>query len=335
MPLTIRSVAERVRRRLRPECTVFVFSGGGNLGATQVGMLRALLEAGIRPDAVLGCSVGAINGAAFADRPDIAGVARLERIWRRLADGDPDIMPNRKLLPLAAQLARRGPALHTQDRLEALLRAELGELTFAQLRVPFACVAADVDRAEPYWFDEGPLLPALLASAALPGVYPPVHLAGRRFFDGGVVNEVPIGHALALGATRVVLLHVGHLDERELDEARRPFDVLAHAYWTMRAARLDDELAHVPDDVELLRLPAGSTPRLRFDDFSRGPELSAMAYEASSHYLRTGLLPVPRPGPVSTDAAAEDAQESSDGSRSMEEGPDGSAVERSTSSTQR
>lgn len=311
----LRRVGRRLAHRFRTERTVFVLSGGGNLGAVQVGMLRALVEADVRPDAVLGCSVGAINGAAFAARPDLAGVTRLERIWQRLAERDPDIMPNRRLLPLAAQLARRGTALHGQERLGELLLAELGDLRFGDLAVPFACVAADVDTAAARWFDDGELLPALLASSALPGVYPPVTIGDRRYFDGGVVREIPVGRALDLGATRIVLLHVGHLDQRELDDARRPFDVLAHAYWTMRAARLDDELARVPDDVELVRLPAGSTPRLRFDDFSRGPELSETAYRAASHYLRTGTVPAPAAGPVSDgDEPAEvfDAVESLD-----------------------
>lgn len=296
---TLERLGQRLTRWRRPERTVFVLSGGGNLGAVQVGMLRALVEADIRPDAVLGCSVGAINGAAFAARPDLSGVTRLERIWQRLAERDPDLMPNRRLLPLAAQLARRGTSLHDQGLLGDLLDAELGDLDFADLAVPFACVAADVDTAAARWFDEGALLEALLASSALPGVFAPVTIGDRRYFDGGVVREIPIGRALELGATRIVLLHVGHLDERELDDARRPFDVLAHAYWTMRAARLDDELARVPDDVELVRLPAGSTPRLRFDDFSRGPELSETAYRAASHYLRTGTVPAPEVGPVS------------------------------------
>ncbi len=304
MPLTATAASwpaplRTLRRRFRQERTAFVFSGGGNLGAVQTGMLRALVEQGIRPDLVVGCSVGAINGAAFADQPNLRGVLRLERIWQRLAEGDPDIMPNRGLLPMAVQLARRGLSLHTQDSLRQLLVDELGEIRFADLDLPFACNATDLDRATEVWFDEGDLIEALLASAALPGVFPPVTVGEQRCFDGGVVREIPIGRAVEMGATTIYLLHVGHLDRRDMDEARRPFDVVSHAYWTLRAARLDDELARIGEGIELIRLPAGSTPRLRFDDFSQGPELARLAHTASAHFLQTGELPVPVAGPDS------------------------------------
>ncbi len=265
--------------------TAFVLSGGGNLGAVQVGMLRALVERDVVPDLVVGCSVGAVNGAAFAAEPGIRGVHRLERIWSRLADGEPDIMPNRGLLPMAVQLARKGPSIHSQDALHQLLTDELVATEFENLAVPFACVACNLDTAGEHWFDSGELIPRLMASAALPGIYPPVELDGVRFFDGGVVNEVPLGRAVELGATTIYLLHVGHLDDRAMDQANRPFDVLAHAYWTLRANRLDDELARLPDHITLHDLDAGPIPKLRFDDFSLGRELIDAAYESTSSQL--------------------------------------------------
>ncbi len=261
--------------------TAFVLSGGGNLGAVQVGMLRALVEHEIKPDLIVGCSVGAINGASFAARPDLEGVRRLERIWTRMADGDPDIMPNRRFMPVAVQMGRKGSSVYTQDRLRQLIEDEMIARSFADLEVPFACIATDLDQASEYWFDDGELIPALLASSALPGVFPPVTLDGRRLFDGGVVNEVPVHRAVALGATTIYLLHVGHLDDRAMDDADRPFDVLAHAYWTARANRLDDELSRLPSNVVLHRLPAGEIPRLRFDDFSKGRELMDRAHLSS------------------------------------------------------
>lgn len=265
--------------------TAFVLSGGGNLGAVQVGMLRALVERDIEPDLVVGCSVGAINGAAFAAEPNIRGVHRLERIWSRIADGDPDIMPNRGFLPIAVQMARKGTSIHTQDALEQLLNDELVARSFDELALPFACVAANVDTAGEVWFDSGELVPRLLASAALPGVFPPVTIGDVRYFDGGIVNEVPLRRAVDLGATTIYLLHVGHLDDRAMDDANRPFDVLAHAYWSMRANRLDDELEQLPDHIELVDLDAGEIPQLRFDDYSQGRELADSAYHSVSSQL--------------------------------------------------
>ena len=294
----------RARRRLRGDRVAFVLSGGGNLGAVQVGMLRALAEAGIVPDLIVGCSVGAINGAAFAAEPDLAGVERLDRIWRRIAEGEPDLMPSRRL-PVLAQMARRGDALHDPGPLAELLDDELPTRTFAGLRVPFSCVATDVGTATEHWFDDGRLVPALLASAALPVVYPAVEHGSMTLIDGGVLNELHAAKAAELGATTIYVLHVGHLEGRDV-AVDRPFDAAVRAYWTARRYRLEDDLRRIGERCIVHRLPAGSSPRLRFDDYSQGAELADIAYDASSQYLRTGRSPVPRFGPVSKRRAEDD-----------------------------
>ena len=102
----------------KPKRTAFVLSGGGNLGALQVGMLRALFERRIRPDLVLGCSVGALNGAAIAAEPSLATVGRLQDLWRDIADQD--VMPA-GLLPTTVQLARKGVSLHENANLRRVI----------------------------------------------------------------------------------------------------------------------------------------------------------------------------------------------------------------------
>ncbi len=288
-----------LRRRLTggTRKVAFVFSGGGNLGAVQVGMLRALAEARIVPDIIVGCSVGSINGAAFAAEPNMDGVERLDRIWRRIADGDPDLMPSR-FMPIAAQMARKGEAMHDPDRLADLPDDELKTKTFDGLQIPFHCVATDLESASEYWFDSGRLVPALLASAALPAVYPAFEYRGRMLIDGGVLNEVHTARAVELGATELYVLHVGHLEDRAMD-VQRPFDSAVRAYWTARRFRLEDDLGNIPSHCVVHRLPAGSKPRLRFDDFSQAGELSDLAYQATSQFLRTGRSPSPVTGPVS------------------------------------
>jgi NTE family protein len=263
-------------------------------------MLRALAEARIVPDIVVGCSVGAINGAGFAAEPNLAGVERLDRIWGRLTDGDPELMPSPRFMHVAAQMARKGEAIHDPERLARLLDEELVAKTFEQLRVPFTCVATDLETADEYWFATGRLVPALLASAALPAVYPARDYVGRTFIDGGVLREIHTHKALELGATDIYILHVGHLDERTSD-VQRPFDAAVRAYWTARRYRMADDLRRLPEWCTLHRLPAGSNPRLRFDDFTQGRELARLAYEASRQYLRTGHSPVPVEGPVSVE----------------------------------
>lgn len=292
---------ESLRRRLRRPKVAFVLSGGGNLGAVQAGMLRALYEHQIIPDVIVGCSVGAINGAAFAAEPNQRGLHRLERIWARMADGNPDIMPNRGFLPLAVQMARKGASLHSQDELKVLLESELLDGDISDLAIPFSCVATDMDSAEEWWFQEGPLLPALLASSALPGIFPPVEIDGRTFYDGGVVREVPLPSAVELGATKIYLLHPGHFGGKSSDDVVRPFDVLIHAYWTARASRLEEEIDNLSDSIELVRLPAGDFTELRFDDFSQGRELSQVAYEASHQFLSRGEDEETEPEPEDPD----------------------------------
>jgi len=296
-------LAERGRRaidRIRGKRQIaFVLSGGGNLGAVQVGMLRALDEHGVRPDLIVGCSVGAVNGAAYAAEPDHRGVERLDRIWGRIADGDPDLMPTSRFTHPTVQMARKGESIHDQSRLEQLLDDELAAKTFSQLTIPFTCVATDVDMADEVWFDTGRLIPAILGSAALPAVYPAKEYAGRTLIDGGVLKEVHTEKAVELGATDIYLLHVGHLQGRGM-EVQRPFDGAMRAYWTARRYRLAEDLRQVPDSCEIHVMPAGSSPVLRFDDFTQGRELAQLAYEASIEYLRTGISPRPVSGPRSS-----------------------------------
>lgn len=287
-----------VDRLLRRPTVALVLSGGGNLGAVQVGMLKALAEAEVKPDLIVGCSVGAINGAAFAAEPDGRGVERLEHIWGRIADADPDLMPSSRFVHPTVQMARKGESIHDQRRLELLLDEELAAKTFTQLTIPFSCVATDVETAEEVWFDRGRLVPALLASSALPVVYPARHFAGRKLIDGGVLREIHIHRALELGATEVYLLHVGHLEERSV-EIQRPFDSAMRAYWTARRYRLAEDLRQLPSHCVLHRMPAGSSPVLRFDDFSQGRELTKLAFEASRAFLATGTAPRPKSGPRS------------------------------------
>ena len=165
--------------RRNQQRTAFVLSGGGNLGALQVGMLTALAEHDIVPDVVLGCSVGALNGAAYSRAPTRAGVQRLADRWRDIES--PTLMPS-SLVPNALQLLRKGASLHDNQGLRETVEAMLGDqLTFESLAVEFQCVATNVDTAMAEWFTEGQVVPAVLASAALPAVYPPVELDGVRY----------------------------------------------------------------------------------------------------------------------------------------------------------
>src|SRR5947209_3760349 len=135
--------------RSSPQVAV-VLGGGGLLGAHEVGMLRALAERSIRPDVVLGTSVGALNGAMFAADPSPAGVARLIELWcqnQGLAGGS--------VLRRISTLARSGTHLQSLSEVHERLVEALPVQEVEQLAVPFQCVAASIERAAEHWFDRG------------------------------------------------------------------------------------------------------------------------------------------------------------------------------------
>ncbi len=258
-----------------------VLSGGGNHGAVQVGMLRALVEHEIRPELVLGCSIGAINGLAYAQEPTISGVARLEELWRGLEN---DAVFPSGWLPNAVALARRGEAIHSNDRLRGLISGMAKVSTFEEVAIPFQCVATDVEGVREAWFASGPVVEPILASAALPAVLPAVTIDGVRYLDGAVVNDVPISRAVALGARTIYVLHCGTID-RPRPEPKRPLDVAVQAYWLARHHRFKRDLETLPDGVEAIVLPTGQPQSLRFNDFTHSAEMIRAAYAATDRFL--------------------------------------------------
>ena len=257
-----------------------MLSGGGNLGALQVGMLQALVEHAVVPDVVLGCSIGAMNGAAFALEPTSAGMDRLRAHW---LDGE-SVIPSTRL-PSVVQLVRKGESLHSSDGLRRSLEVLLGPTRrFDDLELPFECIAAEVETAAEHWFREGYLVPAILASAALPAVFPVVTIEGHRYVDGGVVDNVPISRAVELGCREIYVLHVGRHGKPDA-EIRRPIDAAMQAYWVARNGRFARDLAAMPDGVEAIILPPGDRPDLRYDDFSRTVELITRGYDNAMGFL--------------------------------------------------
>jgi NTE family protein len=266
----------------------FVLGGGGVLGANEVGMLHALAEAGIRPDLVLGTSVGALNGVFLAAHGDTeAAVAELTAVWR---DGVAAEAFGGSLLGRVRTLARSGTHLHSNQPLRRLLKA-LPVEHIEELALPFQCVAASIERAAAHWFTSGPIVPAVLASAAVPGLLPPVRVGDEHFLDGGLVHSIPIGRALELGARTVYVLHVGRI-ERPLEAPTRPWEVGLVAFEIARRHRFAEDMAAVPPEVTVHVLPAGTDAQpgvdlsqLRYRDTSRIDEHIERAYEASAAYL--------------------------------------------------
>lgn len=185
--------------------TAFVLAGGGSLGAVEVGMLRALAEHGVRPDFVVGASAGAINGAYFAADPTPAGVARLDALWRGLI--------RRHVMPMGLsdllRIALRRDYLVDPSGLRRLLEKHLPYRLLEDSAIPMHVVATDMLLGREVLISSGPTVEAVLASTAIPGVFPPVRIDGRDLIDGGVANNTPISSALKLGAQRIIVLPTG------------------------------------------------------------------------------------------------------------------------------
>lgn len=266
---------------------MFVLSGGGNQGVSQVGMLRALLERAIVPDAVIGTSAGALNGAAVAFSPTTEGIDKLAKVWMSLRSGD--VFPGGRLLR-AWNVMRHASHLFPSEGLEAVIDNATSARSFADLAIPLRVIATDYDSGDEVVLTRGPLKPALLASAALPGVFPIVHHDGRRLVDGGVVNNVPLWHALSGPADRIFVLNVSsNVSEREI---RSPLDVVMTSFGHARNKRFELELRHVATEAEVIVLPRPTDTRELFD-FSAAERLIDEAYHLASHALDLLNEPVP------------------------------------------
>jgi NTE family protein len=274
--------------------TAFVLGGGGVLGAVEVGMLQALLERGVAPDLVLGTSVGALNGALVARDPTPAVVDNLVELWRQASEGR-EVYGDKPLRTVRRAVSRQ-THLYSSEPLRRRLEDELGEVTFEELAVPFQVCAASIERAAEHWFSTGPVVEAVVASAAVPGLLPPAAVGEEHYLDGGIVNSIPLGRAVALGASRVFVLQVGRID-RPLTVPTRPWQVARVSFEVARRHRFHRELEEVPDDVEVHVLPAAGTgPRddsvLAFRNFEGVQARIGLTHEAGRQYLEDhGVTP--------------------------------------------
>jgi NTE family protein len=259
----------------------FVLGGGGSLGAVQVGMLQALGEHGVTPDMVAGTSIGSINGAVVALDPKGAA-NRLSHAWPKMKREH--ILPGGPL-DQARTLRRTKTHLYPNNGLATVITDFLGEdTTFDDLELPFAAVTMDVATARPHMVREGRLLPALLASAAIPGVWPPIEHEGRHLYDGGVVANVPLRQAQDMGARSLVVLDCAFAGWLPKAPETIAEVLLYTGLVTMRAQTvLEAPLVAATLPVVYLQ---GPEPRpMSTLDFSHTPELIETSYEVARSFL--------------------------------------------------
>ncbi len=261
---------------LLPRPVYYAMAGGGSHGAVQWGLLQALSETDLTPDALIGTSAGALSGVIYAEDP-LSGLNRLAYIWGQLDAGH--IMSENWWTRLTN--ARQIALLDNRTEYETL-QDLLTATTFADLALPFSTVATDVATGQTVVIDSGPLIPALLASSAIPGALPPVEIDGRLLFDGLASANLPALPAVRRGAGSVVVLDTGGRDPGEVNAtARRVMSRLSAILATaQRRDQLRDAAAEVP--VVLLPTPGGLAGNL---DFRHTMQSAATAYESSRAFL--------------------------------------------------
>jgi NTE family protein len=272
--------------------TAFVLSGGGSLGAVQVGMLQALEQVGVRPDLLIGTSAGAMNAAYVAGRGMNAdALSDLAGIWARLRRQDVfPVDPVRHLLALRGTQA----SLCSNDSLRRLVAAHIPYRRLEEATIPVHLVATDVLSGEEVLLSEADAVDAVLASAAIPAVFPPVAVNGNLLWDGGIADNAAISQALSLGADRVFILPAGVACA--LDQPPRGALASAlHALSVLIEQRLILEVAYFADRADLQVLPPLCPLAVASFDFRHGAELIDRARRAAGDWLANGGTRRPRP----------------------------------------
>jgi NTE family protein len=265
----------------------FVLGGGGRWGAVEVGMLRALVNGGILPDLIVGTSIGAFNGAVFAADPTSCGIETLDLLWAEVATSD---LLGANVIDRVRSAARLRVAIQDPQPLRDMLEHTLSARTFDELAVEFQCVGASIERAAEHWFSEGSLIDALLASSAVPMLFPPVEIDGEHFYDGGLVNSVPVDRAVELGATEIYVLQVGRL-EQPLRAPTKFYEPALLAFEIARRHRFGSIRDRIPPGVKVHILPSANDVefddrrQLKWSDLGETGTLVEDAYNASTMYL--------------------------------------------------
>lgn len=266
------------------EKTAFVFAGGGSLGAIQVGQLRVLLSAGVQPDFVIGTSAGAINAAYFAGSPDVEGVEKLARLWSGLRRSD--VFPFN--LARAFSLLRQPDNIVDSSGVRKLIEDNLPYARLEDAAIPVHVAATSIEGMA-VLLSNGPASEAILASAAIPGIFPPVHIDGQVLMDGAIANNTPILAAAKLGASRIVVLPTGiacALREPPKGAIARAL----HALTLLIAWQVIRDLERLGEEIRACLVPALCPLTVSPYDFSAAAYLMQRAEETARKWLDSGGL---------------------------------------------
>jgi NTE family protein len=275
--------------------TAFVFAGGGSLGAIEVGMLRELIHAEVRPDFVVGASAGAINAAYFAGAPDAKGVCKLQALWCSIRRRD--VMPF-SIRSLFLILMQRQEHLVHNGALRCLLERSLDYHQIEDATLPLHVVASERVTGHEVVLSHGSVVEAVLASSAIPGVFPPVAIKGRELVDGGVCSNTPIAAAVRLGATDVIVLPTGFACA-----LRKPprgwIGQTIHALSLLVARQLVHDIERFAPQVRICVVPALCPLEVSSYDYGHCAALIERAAQTTRSWLTSGgLRAIASPGPL-------------------------------------
>ena len=265
--------------------TAFILAGGGSFGAIQVGMLRALVAHGVRPDLVVGASVGALNGMYFCSDPTAAGVARLESIWCSLKRADVFPVTLRRVFGMFFESA----SLVDPAGLRRVIERHLSSHRLEDAAIPIHIAATDLLTGASVLLSKGPALEAILASCAIPAAFPPVRIGDEYLIDGAIASNTPVMSATQLGATRLVVLPTGFACALK----QPPMTAIAsalHAVNLLVARQLVRDLEQLSGSTEVATVPPLCPLAVSPYDFSRAGELIERAAQSTHQWLANGGL---------------------------------------------
>jgi NTE family protein len=259
----------------------FVLSGGANLGSVHVGMLRALLEAGIKPDVVVGTSIGAVNAAYLAADPSLEHLEGLHEMW--CGARARDIFP---LNPVAnARALFKEGALFSSHGWRRFVESRAPFQNIEDAAVPLRITATEYEEGRSETFDSGPVVDAIMASTALPGIFPPYRIGDRLYLDGAISEQLPLKVALEGGADTIYVMAVGAPSPPP--DRRSPLSILRHAVTILLYPRIRLDALDLPGEhpsLRIVQVPSVKT-QVSLWDMSRHDDLITTAYESTKRFL--------------------------------------------------
>ena len=274
----------RIRSGFVPQKTAFVFAGGGSLGAVQVGMLRELMSRGVSADFVVGSSVGAMNASYFSSAPNPAGIEKLEKIWRAVRRHDVFPVTLRSVLGLLG----RPDNLIDPSNLRRLLERHIPFPNLEDAMIPVHVIATSLGGSA-VCLSSGPAIDAIMASAAIPGAFPPVRIGEDHLMDGAVASNTPILTAAKLGATRIIALPAGFACSVHTP----PSGAIAwalHAITLLIANQMVRDMKELAGVVDVFTVPNLCPLDISPYDFSCADQLIERAADNTRRWIKEGGL---------------------------------------------